>query len=186
MPQSRTTKEFTKMIGRPAATEYAAYYANYIAQAPGDDPITLLEAGLIETPKFYAAISDHQSLHRYAPDKWTLREALNHVNDAERVFAYRALWFARGYTDELPSFDPNVAAVSSLANNVAWPQHIVEFRAIRAATLTLFKNLPDEAWMLSGVASGNRFTVRALAWIIAGHDAHHQRIAREKYLSQAN
>src|ERR1700743_2213451 len=171
------------MIGRPAATEYAAYYANYISQAPGDDPLSLLEAGLVDTPKFYAAIPEQKSLFRYAPDKWSLREALNHVNDAERVFAFRALWFARGYTDALPSFHQNVALVSSLADSVAWPQHIVEFRAIRAATLTLFKNLPDEAWMLSGVACNNPFTVRALAWIIAGHDAHHQRIAREKYLS---
>jgi DinB superfamily len=171
------------MIGRPAPTEYAPYYANYISQAPGDDPLTLLEAGLVETPKFYAAISDQKSLQRYAPDKWSLRELLNHVNDAERVFAYRALWFARGYTDALPTFDQNVAVISSLADHVAWPQHIVEFRAVRAATLTLFKNLPDEAWLLSGIASNYRVSVRALAWIIAGHAAHHQRVAREKYLS---
>ena len=171
------------MIGRPAPTEYADFYANYISQAEGDDPIATLESQLIETPKFYSAISDHKSLSRYAPDKWTLREALNHVNDAERVFAYRAFWFARGYTDALPTFDQNVAVISSEANSVAWPQHIVEFRAVRAATLTLFKNMPDEAWLLSGIASGNRVSVRALAFIIAGHCAHHLRIAREKYLT---
>jgi hypothetical protein len=132
--------------------------------------------------EFFGGIAEEKSLHRYAPGKWSIRETLNHVNDAERVFAFRAMWFARGFAEPLPSFDQNVAAAHALADQMAWREHVEEFRRVRLASIALFRGLPAEAWERSGVASGNRFSVRALAYIISGHLAHHMKILRESYL----
>jgi hypothetical protein len=127
-------------------------------------------------------VSEEQSLHRYAPDKWSLRELLNHVNDAERLFAFRALWFARGFEEPLPSFDQNVAVGSSGADDVSWQDLVNEFGSIRQASVALFRSLPVDAWDRSGIASGNLFTVRALAYITAGHVTHHVDVIRAQYL----
>ena len=118
----------------------------------------------------------------YAPDKWTIREVVSHINDTERMFVFRAMWFARGFDSALPSFDQDVAMRGAGADARTLASHVDEFRAVRDATVTLFRNLPDEAWALRGVASGNPFTVRALAYITAGHAAHHVRLLRERYL----
>jgi hypothetical protein len=109
-------------------------------------------------------------------------EVLSHVNDAERVFVFRALWFARGFDTPLPSYDQNIAISAAGANERPWASHVDEFRTVRAATLTFFRSLPPDAWMRRGVASGNPFTVRALAYIVAGHVTHHTNIIRERYL----
>lgn len=170
------------MIGRPEQAEAAAYYFTYIDQAPGNEIEALLKTQLGESLALFAAIPEETSLHRYAPGKWSIRQVLNHVNDTERAFAFRALWFARGFDTELPGYDQHIAAHGARANDVSWATHVEEFRTVRLATVTLFASMPAEAWMRSGVASGNPFTVRALAWIIAGHCAHHCRILREKYL----
>src|SRR5262249_36923056 len=114
-------------------------------------------------------------------DKWSIRELWNHVNDAERVFVYRALWFARGFKSALPSFEQEVAVPAAQADSVPWASHVEEFRQIRLATIGFFRNLPEEAWMRSGTASDMPFTVRACAYIIAGHVSHHAAVLREKY-----
>jgi hypothetical protein len=137
---------------------------------------------LEETSAFLSGVSEEKSLHRYAPDKWSMRELMSHVNDTERVFASRALWFARGFQEPLPSFDQNVCVENSDADKVSWASHIEEFRAVRLATLAFFRNLPEEAWDRSGIASDNPFTVRALAYITAGHASHHIGVIRERYL----
>jgi len=143
----------------------------------------VLEAQLAETITILKPISEERSLHRYAPDKWSMRQLLNHVNDTERVFLFRAFWFARGFSDELASYDQNVAAAAANADEFSWASHLQDFRAVREATLTFFRNLPEESWTHAGVASGNRVTVRALAYIIAGHAAHHTAVLKEKYLT---
>jgi DinB superfamily len=107
---------------------------------------------------------------------------LNHVTDTERAFAFRTLWFASGFATPLPSYDQNIAAAHSAADQISWAAHVDEFRQVRLATISLFRNLPAEAWTRSGIASDKRFTVRALAYIIAGHFAHHVAVVREKYL----
>jgi hypothetical protein len=163
-------------------TEAAEYYFTYIDQVGTGDIRSILEAQTHETVSFLRGIPDERSLHRYAPDKWSIRQAVGHVNDAERVFAFRALWFARGFDSPLPSFDQNVAVFTADSDERTWQSHIDEFQTIRAATLAFFKNLPDDAWMRRGVASGNPFTVRALAYVVAGHVAHHTKILRERYL----
>jgi hypothetical protein len=171
------------MIGLPERTEAAEYYFTYIDRIASGDILGTLQTQLDETMAFLRAISEEKSLHRYAPGKWTIREALNHVTDTERAFGFRALWFARGFDTPLPSYDQNIAAAGARANDYSWSSHIEDFRAVRQATLTFFRNLPDDAWMRSGIASGNPFTVRALAYITAGHAAHHIAIVRERYLA---
>jgi hypothetical protein len=104
------------------------------------------------------------------------------VNDCERLFVSRAFWFARGFDSPLPSFDQNTAISTAGADDRPWGSHVDEFRAVRAATVPFFQNLPTDAWARRGIASGNPFTVRALAFLTAGHVVHHSRILRERYL----
>ena len=168
-------------IAVPDRTEAAPYYFTYIDKVPAGDIRDVLEAQGPETIKLLSAISDDRSRYRYAPDKWSIREAIHHVNDSERVFAYRALWFARGLGPELPSFDQDVGVRAGAADQRSWKSIVEEFGAIRAASVALFKTLPEEAWQRHGVASGNPVTVRALAYIIAGHTAHHLQVLKERY-----
>jgi uncharacterized damage-inducible protein DinB len=170
-------------LSRPAAEEAAPYYWKYIDRVPGDDVLRVLEGQAEETLAFLRGISEERSSHRYAAGKWSIRELLNHLTDAERVFALRALWFARGFDSALPSFDQETAARSARADDVPWARHLEEFQAVRASTVALLRNLPAEAWSSAGIASGNRFTVRALAYVIAGHEAHHVAVLKERYSS---
>ena len=169
------------MTGRPETQEAAPYYSVYIDQAPGDDPLAVIESQLDECLSIFAGISEERSTYRYAPDKWSIRQLLNHITDTERAFAFRALWFARGFEPPLPGYDQDIAASGAVADRVSWAEHVDEFRAVRLSTISLFRNLPPEAWMRSGIASEKLFTVRALAFIIAGHVAHHLRILSERY-----
>ncbi len=167
---------------RPQPTEAASYYFTYINQVTSDDPVSAIEHQLEESQAVFAKISEEKSLHRYAPDKWSIRQVLNHVTDTERAFAFRALWFARGFDTPLPSYDQNIAATGAEADRTSWAAHVDEFRSVRLSTISLFKNMPSQAWTRSGIASGNPFTVRALAYIIPGHFAHHVALLRERYL----
>lgn len=170
------------MPGRPQPNEAASYYSTYIDRVASDDIVAVLATQLEETLVFLSEISEEQSLHRYASGKWSMRELLGHVNDSERVFMFRALWFARGFQDPLPSFDQEIGFVAAESDKVSWASHVDEFRAIRSATLAFFRNLPADAWLRSGIASDSPFTVRALAYIVAGHVSHHLAILRERYL----
>lgn len=170
------------MIGRPLPDEAAPYYFAYIDKAPGDDPVALIENQLEGSLALFAGISEEASLHRYAPEKWSIRQVLNHVTDTERAFAFRILWFARGFPTPLPGYDQNIAASGAAADNVPWSAHIEEFQRVRLSTISLLRNMPPEAWMRSGIASDNPFTVRALAFLVPGHVSHHLDILRERYL----
>ena len=167
---------------RPQSTEAADYYFKYIDLVTSDDIVPALENQMGEMLQFLSGISEEQSLHSYAPGKWTIREVLNHVNDGERIFLGRGLWFARGFTDPLPSFEQDIAVEMAQANNTSWADLVEEFKIVRLGTISLFKTLPAEAWDRTGVASDNPVSVRALAYIIAGHVTHHMGVLREKYL----
>ena len=171
------------MFPAPDRSEAAEYYFTYINQVPAGDVRETLRAQLPTTRALLDRISDERSRHRYAAGKWTIREVLGHINDTERLFVFRAFWFARGFSEALPSFDQNVAVAHAGSDGRSWPSLIEEFVAVRSATLTFFDQLPSEAWSARGVASGNPFTVRALAYMTAGHATHHLAIVREKYLS---
>jgi hypothetical protein len=168
--------------GVPDRNESAEYYFTYIDKVSSGDIRRTLETQSSETLALLREISDDGSLRRYAPDKWSIRQVVSHLNDTERLFVFRALWFARGFDSPLPSFDQNVAISAAVADERSWESHLDEFRAVRDATVTFFRNLPDDAWGRRGVASGNPFTVRALAYITAGHVTHHVAILRERYL----
>ena len=173
------------MTQRPARTEAAEYYFTYIDKVPSGDICEILEQQAHEIAAFFAQVSEQHSLSRYAPGKWSIREVMNHVNDCERLFVYRAFWFARGFDSPLPSFDQNVAAAAANADARSWSSHIEEFHAVRLATLAFFRSLPGDAWGRRGIASGNPFTVRALAWMCAGHVTHHAEIIRARYFVPA-
>lgn len=166
----------------PEPHEAAPYYFKYIDQVQGEDVLAVLESQLDETLALLADISEERSLYRYGPDKWSFREVINHVNDCERLFISRAFWFARGFDSPLPSFDEKVSAAAARADERPWASHVEELRAVRLSTLAFFRNLPAEAWRRSGTASEMPFTVNALAWLAAGHLAHHLTILRERYL----
>jgi hypothetical protein len=166
----------------PDRTEAAEYYFTYIDKVPAGDILEILDAQLGEMRTLLAGISEQQSLSRYAPDKWSIRQVMSHVNDTERLFVFRAFWFARGFEEPLPSFDQDVAVTFAGADERSWQSHLHEFETIRAASMTFFRNLPKDAWTQRGIASGNPFTVRALAYITAGHVTHHLKIVRERYL----
>ncbi|MEK6280028.1 MAG: DinB family protein [Acidobacteriota bacterium] len=168
---------------RPQANEAAPYYFSYIDLVPDGEIVDVLETQLEETSVFLSGISEEKSLERYAPDKWSLRELLNHVNDTERIFIFRALWFARGFKEPLPSFDQEIGVAGAGADRLSWASQVEEFRSIRLATLAFFRGLAEEAWQRGGVASDNPFTVRALAYLTAGHVRHHSNVIRDRYLS---
>jgi DinB superfamily len=170
------------MTIRPSRSEAAPYYFTYIDQVPDGDICRILEAQAGEALAFFEGIDVARAGHRYAPDKWSIAEVVNHLNDCERLFAFRAFWFARGFTSSLPSFDQNSAIVQAGVDGRSWASHIEEFRAVRAATLPFFTELPPEAWDRRGIASDNPFSVRALAYIIAGHVVHHIALLKERYL----
>ena len=169
-------------IAVPDKTEAAEYYFTYINQVPPGDIGRVLETQRSETLALLRGVSEERSLHRYAPDKWSMREVVSHLNDAERLFTFRALWFARGFDSPMASFDQNIAIASAGAGARSWSSHVDEFAAVRGATLHLFEHMPADAWERRGIASDNPVTVRALAYITAGHVAHHVRILRERYL----
>jgi hypothetical protein len=168
--------------GRPEKSEAAAYYWKYIDKVEGDDPVAALERQLADATAVFAKISEEKSTFRYAPEKWSIRQSLNHVTDTERMFTFRALWFARGFTAPLESFDDKTAAAAAQADRVPWMEHVEEFGQVRGATISLFRHMPEEAWLTAGVANGNPVSVRALAFLIAGHAAHHMELLRELYL----
>src|ERR1041385_4307466 len=147
------------MNKRPEANEAAAYYSLYTDRIQSNNIIEVLETQKEEMLSLLDAVSEERSLFRYEPGKWSMRELVNHVSDTERVFVFRAFWFARGFTDEMPSFDQNVAAANANANQITWQDHKNDFRAVREATLTFFRSLPEADWSRSGIANGNAVTV---------------------------
>ena len=167
----------------PQPGDSAEYHFTYINQVPAGDIVDTLDRQGTEMRELLHDISDEQSLHRYAPGKWTIREVLSHINDTERVFSFRGYWFARNLGDPLPSFDQEVAIAVAGADARTWESHVAEWIAVRHSTLALFGNLPADAWQRRGVASGSEFTVNAMAYITAGHVQHHLRLLRERYLS---
>ncbi len=167
---------------RPAPGEFAEFYAGYIAMVPDGDLVATLERTGRELVTMLRGVPEPRGDFAYAPGKWTLKEVIGHLSDAERVFGYRAVRIARGDTVALPGFDENAWVPMSGAGKRTMRDLIDEFEAIRAASVALFRSLTPEAVARRGTASNKEITVRAIAWITAGHPLHHGRIIREKYL----
>jgi hypothetical protein len=171
------------MTRRPERGEAGDYWFTYIDQVGAGTIGDILSTQATAAVALLETISEEASLKRPTPEKWSIREVVGHVNDAERLFVFRAMWFARGFDSALPSFDQNIAVSASGAEQRPWASHIDEFRAVRAATSAFFRHLPDDSWVRRGVASGSAFTVRALAYITAGHVEHHLKGLRANYSS---
>jgi len=172
------------LISKPQPGEFAAYYSRYIDLVPDGDVLGTLATQIHGTVTTLQGISDGDSLKRYAPDKWSVREVVGHMIDTERIMAYRALRFARNDQTPLPGFEQNDYVPPGKFDSRPWAGLIAEFEAVRQSNLPMFRGFDQEAWRRQGVASNNPLTVRALAYIIAGHERHHMRILREKYLGQ--
>lgn len=170
------------MRGLPDRSEAASYYFTYIDKVTNTDILDELSQQQTAMLSFLRGIAPERTLHRYAPGKWSIRQALSHINDTERVFLFRAFWFSRGFEGPLPSFDQDIGTRHAGADEVPWERHIEEFHSIRASTISFFQNLQEAAWNRTGVASGHPVSIRALAYIIAGHAAHHRLILEQRYL----
>lgn len=170
-------------VSRPETGEYASFYERYISLIPGTDILGTLDAQRRQALILLSGRDESEGDLRYAPDKWSVKEVLGHICDSERIFAYRALRIARGDRTPLAGFEQDdyircgPFATRSLADMIE------DYIAVRRATLTLLRNLDELAWTRRGVANNNEVSVRALAYITAGHELHHRRILEEKYFT---
>jgi DinB superfamily len=169
-------------LARPDSTEYAPYYDRYVSLVPEGDIINLLERQLQEVLDLLNGISEDAALKRYAPGKWSIKEVIGHLNDGERIFACRALRFARNDDNKLPGFEQDPYVVNGQFDRQPLADLAQEFSHLRQANLYLFKSLSDEAWRRRGVASDNEVSVKALAYIMAGHVSHHLQVLKTRYL----
>lgn len=168
-------------LPRPAEGEFNPYYNTYISKVPEGDVVKYLENQLREVRSFLSKVPEGRGDFRYAPDKWSVKEVIGHLCDAERIFAYRALRFARNDQTELPGFDQDPYVPAGKFGRRTMASMIDEFVQVRDATLALVRHFDEETGARGGVASKHRITVRALVWIIAGHMTHHVAVLRDKY-----
>lgn len=167
---------------RPEAGEFAEYYGKYIAKVPGTDVPGILASERLQMSRLLASRSERDGNFRYAPGKWTIKEVLGHVMDAERIFAYRALRIGRGDETPLSSFEQDDYVKNGAFAARTLAELVEEFDAVRGASISLFRSFDDAAWGRRGVANQTSVTVRALGFITAGHQIHHRMILEENYL----
>jgi hypothetical protein len=172
----------TATATRPDATEHAPYYGKYIVLVPEEDALQAMERQIADAVGLLSSIPESKGDHRYGPDKWTIKEVLGHLIDCERVFAYRAMRFARHDQTELPGFDENAYVPAGGFGRRTLADLAGEWELLRRANLAMFRGFEPEAWRRRGNANGHPISVRALAFIIAGHGRHHMAILRERYL----
>ena len=168
----------------PAAGEYAEPFARYVERVPAGDVVSTIREQLPETVKLLRGLDASQTTTGYAPGKWSIRDIVLHMADTERVMGYRALRIARADPTPLASFDENAWTPMAGANARSMDSLIAELEATRRSTIAMLEGLPAEGWARGGTASGKAVTVRALAWIIAGHERHHVAVIRERYLKR--
>lgn len=168
-------------VGRPASDEYSQSYAGYVSHVPENDPLPVMESQFRVTQALLQNVSEKDSLYRYAPEKWSIREIVGHLSDVERIMAYRALRIARADTKPLPGFDEDEYVRNASFDRRSLGDLLQELTDIRRTTLALFRGLEPQAWTRRGTASNHTITVRALAYVIPGHERHHIRVLREKY-----
>jgi len=166
---------------RPEPTEYAEFYAGYVSEVPGSDVLGVLESQRVQMLQLFAARSERDGSFRYAPGKWTVKEVLGHINDAERIFAYRALRIARGDQTPLAAFEQEDFVRNGGFGERTLADLAEEFGLVRNASVALFRSLREDAWPRRGLASQKEVTVRALAFITVGHQIHHRSILEERY-----
>ena len=171
-------------ITRPQAGEYAPYYDRYISLVEGEDILNTLDQQRRQMMLLLSGRDEEDGDFRYAPDKWSAKEVLGHVCDTERVFAYRALRVSRADATPLEGFEQDDYVRNGPFAQRPLGDLVEDFIAVRRASLSLLRNLDEAAWSQRGIANKNEVTVRALAYVIAGHELHHRRILEEKYFAR--
>ncbi len=166
---------------RPTPADFAEHFRTYVELVPAGHVVATLELQIEDTLALLRGPLAERAEFAYAPGKWTVKQVVGHIADAERVFTARALRFARGDATPLPSFDENAYVAHAGFEDRPLAGLIDDFAAVRHATVRLFRSLPTEAWDRRGLASGKEISVRALAWITAGHELHHRRILEQRY-----
>jgi len=166
---------------KPYKDEYALYYHTYIEKVPDGDVIKSMKKQIAEVKRLFKNVTKKQSVFRYSPGKWSVKEVLGHILEAERIFAYRALRFARNDKKDLHGFDENEYIHQSNYNETKLAELVEEFCSLRTSNMLMFKNFSDEMCLRFGTINGNKLTVRALAYIMTGHVRHHLKILKERY-----
>jgi len=167
-------------MARPNPSEYAAYYEKYVSLVPEEDIVAALRSELAFTLSFLTDVSDSESSVCHPPYTWTVKQVVGHLTDAERIFGYRALRIARGDSTPLPGFDENAYVQIAQFDQHPLADLVAEFETVRLSQLSLFQNLPANAWKGQGIANGDGVSVRGLAYIIVGHERHHTAILRRR------
>ncbi len=170
-------------MNRPVETEYASYFEDYVSQVNETDVMTVLRSEIDDLDVLLNRVPADRETYAYADGKWTIREIIGHLIDGERVFGYRALCIARGETQNLPGFEQDDYMRTSPYNHIELEDLLSELRLVRLSNIAMFRTLDEEAWNRVGTANGNQVTVRALAFIMAGHLRHHMNVLKERYLS---
>jgi len=171
----------TRTVGRPEADEIPAHFVGYIQRVPELDPVIVCAAQIEETASVLHSVSENDAMYRYARGKWSVKEVVGHLTDVERIMAYRALRIARGDTTPLPGFDENAYVPAAKFDARSLADLVGELRTARGATLALLRTFDTDAWQRRGTASGKPVSVRALAFMIPGHERHHLDILRTRY-----
>ena len=169
-------------IEKPLKTEYPEFYHTYVSKVADKDILVYLKEQLEELVNIFSAIEESKAETAYAEGKWTIKELLCHIIDAERIFAYRALCFARGDNNSLPGFEENDYAAHSQANKKELTNLIEEFYHVRKSSIALFSSFDKAASESIGTANGNKISVRAIIYSVAGHAEHHKNVLKERYL----
>jgi hypothetical protein len=167
--------------GQPLESEYAPDYQGYIGQVTEQEILPVLRSQLDALDVLLGRVTPERETYRYADGKWSIREIAGHLIDGERVFGYRAFAIARGDRNNMPGFDQNEYILTSPYNRIDLEDLLSEFRLARLSNIAMLRTLDDESWMRLGTANGNQVSVRALAFIMAGHVRHHMEVLRERY-----
>lgn len=170
------------MTRRPEPSEYGEPFGVYVARIPETDILPVLRSQLAEVGELLDAISEERSTFRYAPGKWSIREVAGHLADSERIFSYRAMTFARGHAADLPGFDQDPYVVEGAFDRIPLKEIADEFHALRTANVLMLQHLRPDDWSRGGIANGYAMTVRAFAYVMAGHVRHHLDILKVRYL----
>ncbi len=173
----------SNLTERPTKEEYGGHFGTYIDAVPEGNIVDILAEDLKATSEFLSDLPLEKAEYRYAADKWTIKEVIGHIADTERIMSYRLLRIARGDSTPLPGFDQDEYMKHVNFNASSLADLIADYIAVRKATLTLVHSLADEAWGRKGTASNTVMSVKALAYVIAGHGIHHIRIVKDRYLA---
>ncbi|NCU17774.1 DinB family protein [Pallidibacillus pasinlerensis] len=174
------------MLNRPKENEYGTYFAPYVQLVPNGNIVEILSDQINETCKLVENLTEDQANFRYEPGKWNIKEVVGHMADTERYLFYRLFCVSRGEKTKLPGHDQDLFVKEAQFNRFTIDQLLNDFKNVRKSTIDFLKTLREDVWKYWGNANGADLTVRALAYIIAGHEIHHRTLLKERYINASN